>query len=144
MNAGLALLKPLMAAATPGSAGKVLIGTVFGDMHDIGKNMVTLMLRAVGYDVIDLGINIGAAKFVAAARTHRPDVLALSALLSTTMPEMQVAIEALKEAGLRKSLAVIVGGAPVSGRFAEKIGADGYADTAGDVPELIRRLVKGQ
>lgn len=142
MNAGLEILEPHMAGGKQLKAGKVVIGTVYGDMHDIGKNMVTIMLRGVGYEVIDMGINVTAEAFIEAVAEHQPDVLALSALLTTTMPEMPLVINALREAGLREKVVVMVGGAPVSSGFAEKIGADGYADTAGEVPGIVKALIQ--
>ncbi len=142
MNSGLELLKPHMADNKQKKAGKVVIGTVYGDLHDIGKNMVTIMLRGVGYEVVDLGVNVTADTFVKAVAEHQPEVLALSALLTTTMPEMSQVLDALSEAGLRRKVTVIVGGAPVSANYAEKIGTDGYADSAGEVPGLVKELIQ--
>jgi methanogenic corrinoid protein MtbC1 len=141
MSTGLAMLEPYLAADRPRSRGRVLLGTVCGDMHDIGKNLVAVMLRGVGFEVRDLGINVGCDRFVEETAAYRPDVLGLSALLTTTMPEMGKVIAALRAAEPKAGLRVIVGGAPVTDGFARKIGADGYADSAGEAVELVKRLL---
>jgi 5-methyltetrahydrofolate--homocysteine methyltransferase len=119
----------------------VLIGTVSGDLHDIGKNMVAVMLRGVGFEIRDAGINVTAQEFVRQVRQFGPEVLGLSALLTTTMPEMGRVIDALAEAGLRDKVKVIVGGAPVNQRFADEIGADAYAPDAGTAVDVVKRLL---
>jgi 5-methyltetrahydrofolate--homocysteine methyltransferase len=118
----------------------VLIGTVSGDLHDIGKNMVAIMLRGVGFEIKDVGINVTTEEFVRQVRDYDPAVLGLSALLTTTMPEMRKVIDALGEAGLRDKVKVLVGGAPVNQRFADEIGADAYAPDAGAAVEVVKRL----
>jgi methanogenic corrinoid protein MtbC1 len=144
MEIGVGVLKDKLAAG-PGQAeatgGKILLGTVFGDLHDIGKNLVGIMLRGVGFEVIDLGINIAAQTFIHQVKVLKPDILALSALLTTTLPQMPRIIEALVEAGLRTTVKVIIGGAPVTYHFADRIGSDGYADNAGDAASLAKRLL---
>ena len=119
----------------------MLIGTIEGDMHDIGKNMVAMMLRGVGLQVIDLGVNVSAQEFVRRVAEHRPDIVALSALLTTTMPGMKAVIETLAEAGLREGVKVMIGGAPINQKFADDIGADGYGRDAGAAVELARSLI---
>ena len=142
MNEGLKVLEPHLAEAGRKAAGKVLIGTVAGDMHDIGKNMVSIMLRGVGFDVVDLGINVSTDEFIRQVRDHRPDVLALSALLTTTMPEMRTIIKRLAEEGPQEPrVRVIVGGAPVNQHFASEINADGYASNAGEAIDVVRGLL---
>jgi methylmalonyl-CoA mutase cobalamin-binding domain/chain len=141
MNAAVLFLEPYLAETDKHGGGKILIGTVRGDMHDIGKNMVATLLRGVGFNVVDLGINVAAEVFVAKAKTERPQVLALSALLTTTMLEMAKVIEALSKAGVRGDVKVIVGGAPVNQGFANGIGADGYAKDAAEAIDLVRRLL---
>ena len=143
MNDALAVLEPHLAREKKDAAGKVLLGTVRGDMHDIGKNMVATMLRGVGFEVVDLGINISVEDFVKNVETHRPDILGMSALLTTTMPEMRKVIETLGARGLRDRVKVIVGGAPLNAKFANDIGADGYGADAGSSVDLARRLLKG-
>jgi len=141
MNAAVLLLEPHLAETDRRAGGKVLIGTVKGDLHDIGKNMVATMLRGVGFNVVDLGINVAVDAFVARVREEQPQVLALSALLTTTMSEMRKTIAALTQAGVRDGVKVIVGGAPVNRNFAVDIGADGYARDAAEAVELVRGLV---
>lgn len=126
---------------TPESLGLVIIGTVFGDIHNIGKNMVATLLIAAGFKVIDLGINVEAEQFVAAVKEHSPKILALSALLTTTAPEQGKAINTLIEGGLKDKVKVMVGGGAITQEFAEKIGADGFAPTAPKAVELAKRLV---
>ena len=143
MTAGVALLKPLLIAEEVPSRGKVILGSVQGDLHDIGKNMVIIMLRGVGFDIVDLGINVSADDFVRKVAEEKPHILGLSALLTTTMPQMKKVIEGLAKAGLREKVKVMVGGAPVSPTFARQIGADGYAADAGEAVEVAKRLVAG-
>jgi 5-methyltetrahydrofolate--homocysteine methyltransferase len=141
MKAAFEPLEPLLAASGVRAAGRVVIGTVKGDLHDIGKNLVAAMLKGAGFEVVDLGTDVAPAAFVEAARGHAPDVVALSALLSTTLPGMKGTIEALEDAGLRRSVRVIIGGAPVTDAFARAIGADGYSDSAVGAVTLVRRLM---
>ncbi len=141
INEALPVIEPYLANADRESRGIVMIGTVQGDLHDIGKNMVLTMLKGVGYQTIDLGVNVKTEDFVSRAAEKKPDILGLSALLTTTMPEMKRVIDALEEAGLRKNLRVIVGGAPVNRKFAEYIGADGYAEDAGEAISLVKELM---
>jgi 5-methyltetrahydrofolate--homocysteine methyltransferase len=130
MKAGVAVLKPLLGQEGLGAAGTVVIGTVSGDLHDIGKNLVIMMLEGAGFRVIDLGVDVSAEGFVQAIRDHSPQLLGMSALLTTTMLSMTSTIEAIEKAGLRDKVKVMVGGAPVTQRFAESIGADIYGQDA--------------
>jgi 5-methyltetrahydrofolate--homocysteine methyltransferase len=141
MNEALKVLEPYLAKGKREASGKIIIGTVRGDLHDIGKNMVVTMLRGVGFEVKDLGINLPAETFVRAVADERPDILGMSALITTTMPEMAKVIEALKASGLREKTKVIVGGAPVNAKFARDIGADGYAADAGEAVDLAKGLI---
>ena len=141
MNAAVLFLEPHLSEKDKRAVGKILIGTVKGDLHDIGKNMVATMLRGVGFNVVDLGINVAVDAFAKKAADERPQVVALSALLTTTMPEMRKIIGALTQAGVRKSVKVIVGGAPVNQNFANDIGADGYAKDATEAIDLVRSLI---
>ena len=143
MNSALTVLEPHLSSRGRQARGKVLIGTVQGDLHDIGKTMVAIMLRGVGFEVVDGGINIPAADFVKKVADLKPDILGLSALLTTTMPQMKMVIEGLAKAGLRGKVKVMVGGAPVSPTFARQIGADGYAADAGEAVEVAKILVAG-
>lgn len=140
MQAGMAVLRPLLADSDVASSGKCVLGTVKGDLHDIGKNLVTMMLEGGGFEAIDLGIDLDPATFVDAVREHQPDLVGMSALLTTTMTQMQSTIEALEQAGLRDSVRIMVGGAPVTASFAEQIGADAYAPDAATAVELAREL----
>lgn len=142
MNEALLVLEPYLAGEKAAVKGKILIGTVLGDLHDIGKNMVITMLRGVGLEIKDIGINVRTDTFVKEVAQYKPDVLGLSALLTTTMPEMKKVIEALKANGLRDGVKVIVGGAPVNEKFARDIGADGYARDAGDAVALVKSLLQ--
>jgi corrinoid protein of di/trimethylamine methyltransferase len=142
MNEGTLILEPFLTDQKAEVSGKVLIGTVKGDMHDIGKNLVITMLRGVGFDIVDMGINVDTKEFVRQVTEVKPDILGMSALLTTTMPQMQDAIHALIETGLRDRIKVIVGGAPVNQKFADDIGADGYAADAGNAVELVKQLLK--
>lgn len=141
MQAGLDILKPYLVQAKVQSAGKVILGTVRGDLHDIGKNLVCIMLQAAGFEITDLGTDVSAEKFIAAIRTNNPQVVGMSSLLTTTMPAMQATMDALATAGLRTKVKVIIGGAPVTEEYARKIGADGYARDAGSAVELAKKLV---
>ena len=144
MNEALLVLEPYLASEKKDVSGKVLIGTVRGDMHDIGKNMVITMLRGVGFEIQDMGVNVSTEKIVERVSDYRPDILGLSALLTTTMPVMKEVIEALKARGLRKNVQVMVGGAPVNEKYAKDIGADGYAPDAGDAVDLAKRMMKNE
>ncbi len=141
MKGSLELLRPLLAASGAEPAGRVVIGTVKGDLHDIGKNLVASMLEGAGFEVTDLGADVPAEKFIAAIEEKKANVVALSALLTVTMPAMRTTIEALKQAGVREKVKVMVGGAPVTQQFAEEIGADGYSDNASAAVGLARKLV---
>jgi 5-methyltetrahydrofolate--homocysteine methyltransferase len=140
MKSCLELIRPLLAAGGVEPAGRVVIGTVKGDLHDIGKNLVAAMLEGGGYDVIDLGVNVDPAKFVRAVKEKGAGIVALSALLTTTMPAMKTTIEALAKAGLRDSVKIMVGGAPVTESYAKEIGADGYSQNAAGAVSLARGL----
>jgi 5-methyltetrahydrofolate--homocysteine methyltransferase len=141
MQGGLMLLKPHLADAGAASAGKVIVGTVKGDLHDIGKNLVAMMLEGSGFEVVDLGTDVTPDKFVKAVMEHKPQVVGMSALLTTTMPSMTGTIKALQEAGLREHVKVIIGGAPVTDGFAKQIGADGYSPDASSAVRLAKSLV---
>jgi 5-methyltetrahydrofolate--homocysteine methyltransferase len=141
MHAGLDLLTPLLATGGHSLGPKVVIGTVKGDLHDIGKNLVGMLLKGAGFQVIDLGIDVPAARFVETVEEQKAKVLGMSALLTTTMPEMRNTIEALKAAGLREKVRVIVGGAPLTSEYANKIGADGYAPDAARAVDRVRELI---
>ena len=143
MKAGMAILKPILADTGVKPVGKVVIGTVKGDIHDIGKNLVGMMMEGAGFEVIDIGINVEAEKYIAALEEHRPDILGMSALLTTTMPYMKVVIDALKEQGIRDDYIVLVGGAPLNEEFGEAIGADAYCRDAATAVETARQLVGG-
>jgi 5-methyltetrahydrofolate--homocysteine methyltransferase len=142
MQAGMDLLTPLLGTGGLSLGPKVVLGTVKGDMHDIGKNLVGMMLKGAGFQVVDLGIDVPAAGFVQAVGEQKAKVLGMSALLTTTMPEMRMTIEALKAAGLREKVKVIIGGAPVSSEYANKIGADGYAGDAARAVDKVRELIQ--
>ena len=141
MQAGLALLKPALKDADIKSAGKVVIGTVKGDLHDIGKNLVAMMLEGAGFEIIDLGTDVSPEKFINAVRENKPDLVAMSALLTTTMPAMIATIKALQEAGLRSQVKVMIGGAPITEDYARQIGADGFSPDASRAVTLARSLV---
>lgn len=141
MSAGVAMVKPLIADSDLPTAGKVVFGTVKGDLHDIGKNLVIMMLESSGFSVVDLGVDIKPEAFVEAVKEHKPQVVGMSALLTTTMLSMRDTLDALQEAGLRGGVKVIVGGAPVSKEFSEQIGADGYAPDAGSAADLCKKLL---
>ena len=141
MKAALEILKPLMAGSSNISLGKVVIGTVKGDLHDIGKNLVASMLEGCGFEVVNIGIDVSADTFIDEIRKNKPDILCMSALLTTTMGYMKEVIDALKEAGLRDQVKVMVGGAPVSQAFANEIGADGYSDNANTAVAVAKQLL---
>lgn len=143
MQAGLTILKPHLVDTGVQPAGKVIIGTVKGDLHDIGKNLVGMMLEGAGYEVIDLGVDVPASKFVEAL-DEEVDVVAMSSLLTTTMPEMLTTVEAIKESGKRAQVKIIIGGAPVTEAYARRIGADGYAADAGLAAGLVRQVLGQQ
>ena len=142
MNEALLVLEPYLASEKKEVRGRVLIGTVQGDMHDIGKNMVIAMLRGVGFEIKDMGVNVPTERIVEQVSEYKPDILGLSALLTTTMPQMKKVIDALKDRGFRERVKVIIGGAPVNEKFAKAIGADGYAPDAGEAVDLVKKLVK--
>jgi corrinoid protein of di/trimethylamine methyltransferase len=144
MKAGVDLLKPLLAGGQGQSAGTVIMATVKGDLHDIGKNLVTMMIEGAGFQVVDLGVDLDVEKLIEQVKTIQPDILGLSALLTTTMPEIQKVIGELKAQGLRDRVKVMVGGAPVDRTFAEKIGADGYGANAADAVALARRFMSSK
>lgn len=144
LHSGMEVLKPLLAVGDYQSKGTVLIGTVRGDLHDIGKNLVAMMLESSGFTVINMGVDITEEKFIEAIKEHQPDILGMSALLTTTMPAMGSTIKAIENAGLRKNVKIIVGGAPVSERFAKEIGADGYSDNAQEAITLCENLMANQ
>lgn len=141
MQAGMNILKPHLAEGEITSAGKVVIGTVSGDLHDIGKNLVGMMLEGAGFEIVDLGTDVSADDFVGAVKAHNPDLIGMSALLTTTMPSMKATIEGLAEAGLRDRVKVIIGGAPVTQAFADEIGADGFAPDASSATRKARELL---
>ena len=141
MKAGMAILRPLLAETGAPRVGKMVIGTVKGDIHDIGKNLVAMMLEGAGFDVINLGINVDAEAFLTALKEHQPDILGMSALLTTTMPYMRVVIDALKEEGIRQDYVVMVGGAPLNEAFAEDIGADAYCRDAAVAVETAKKFM---
>lgn len=141
MQAGLALLKPHLVDSGIQPTGKVAVGTVKGDLHDIGKNLVAMMLEGAGFAIVDLGTDVAPEKFVASIQEDGVDVVALSALLTTTMPSMKATIEAISAAGLRENIKVIVGGAPVTQEYAEKIGADGFAPDASGAVTVTESLL---
>src|SRR3989337_1991927 len=142
MKAGMAILRPLLAETGSKPIGKVVIGTVKGDIHDLGKNLVAMMLEGAGFEVTDLGINTDAEKFIAALELHKPDILGMSALLTTTMPYMKAVIEELKKRGMRDDYIVLVGGAPLNEEFGKAVGADAYCRDAAVASETARTLVQ--
>lgn len=144
MHAAMDVLKPHLVSDDLGTAGKVVLGTVKGDLHDIGKNLVRMMLEGVGFEVHDLGVNVSVEQFVEAVKENVPDILAISALLTTTMPEMSKIIDSVTEAGLRQNLIVMVGGAPVNQKFATDIGADLYARDAGEAAAIAKARLNKQ
>jgi 5-methyltetrahydrofolate--homocysteine methyltransferase len=141
MHAGLAVLKPILAKSNASAAAKIVIGTVKGDLHDIGKNLVGMMLEGAGFEVIDAGIDVPAEKFVQAAKEKGAQVIGMSALLTTTMMQMKATVESLQAAGLKGKLKIVVGGAPVTDEFARQIGADGYAPDAASAVSMVKKLL---
>lgn len=141
MKTGMAILKPLLLGKKDHTVAKAVIGTVKGDLHDIGKNLVAIMLEGAGFEVVDLGIDVPATKFVDAVMQYQPRFLAISALLTTTMKQMKLVIEKLEETGLRQGVIVFVGGAPLSQDFADEIGADGYGANAGQAVDLMKDML---
>jgi methylmalonyl-CoA mutase cobalamin-binding domain/chain len=144
MKAGMQILRPLLAETGAEPVGKIVIGTVKGDIHDIGKNLVCMMLEGAGFEVIDLGINTSADDFLAALDEHQPDILGMSALLTTTMPYMKVVIDTLKAKGLRDDYIVLVGGAPLNEEFGAAVGADAYCRDAAIAAETAKALVQAR
>ena len=141
MHAGLDILKPLLVGSGTELQGKVVIGTVAGDLHDIGKNLVRMMLEGAGFEIIDLGVSVSPEKFIEAVKANGAQLIGMSALLTTTMPAMKLTIEGLKKAGIRENVKVLVGGAPVTASFAESIGADAYAPDAASAVDVARELI---
>jgi len=141
MKTALQLLTPKLAAAGAKAVGRVVIGTVQGDLHDIGKNLVASMLEGSGFEVVDLGVDVSPQKFVEAAMEADGTIVGLSALLTTTMTQMKAVVEALKKAGVRDKVKVIIGGAPITQQYADEIGADGYSDNASGAVSIARKLV---
>jgi 5-methyltetrahydrofolate--homocysteine methyltransferase len=143
MKASMEIVRPLLAAAGTQPVGRVVIGTIKGDLHDIGKNLVAAMLEGGGFEVIDLGADVSPERFIEAASANNANLVALSALLTVTMSSMKTTVEAFRAAGLREKVKIIVGGAPVTQQYADAIGADGYGDSAGAAVALARKLVAG-
>ena len=141
MKAGMALLKPLLAESDEPAAGKMVIGTVKGDIHDIGKNLVCMMMEGAGFEVFDLGINTPVDKYLEALEEHQPEILGMSALLTTTMPYMKVVIDTMKEKGIRDDYIIMVGGAPLNQEFGDAVGADAYCRDAAVAADTARQLV---
>ena len=141
MKGGMSILRPLLAETGTEPIGKMVIGTVKGDIHDIGKNLVAMMMEGAGFEVIDIGINNPVEKYLEALEKHKPDVLGLSALLTTTMPYMKVIIDTMKEKGLRDDYIVMVGGAPLNEAFSKAVGADAYCRDAGVAVEMAKSLI---
>jgi 5-methyltetrahydrofolate--homocysteine methyltransferase len=141
MQAGMNILKPHLAEGEIVSAGKIVVGTVAGDLHDIGKNLVGMMMEGAGFEIVDLGTDVKPDDFVDACREHSPDLIGMSALLTTTMPAMTATVEALEEAGLRDRVKILIGGAPVTQAYADQIGADGYAPDASSATRKAKELL---
>ncbi|NIP19223.1 MAG: cobalamin-binding protein [Xanthomonadales bacterium] len=141
MKAGMAILKPILSETGAEPVGKMVIGTVKGDIHDIGKNLVGMMMEGAGFEVVDLGINTDAETYIEALKRERPDILGMSALLTTTMPYMKVVIDTMKEQGMRDDYIVLVGGAPLNEEFGQAIGADAYCRDAAMAVEVAKKLV---
>lgn len=142
MQGGLEILKPLLVAADVKPAGKVIIGTVKGDLHDIGKNLVAIMMEGAGFEIHDLGTDVTPEKFVEAVNSFQPNIICMSALLTTTMTNMGVTVEALRQAGLREKVKIMIGGAPITDTYANQIGADGYAPDASSAARLALSFVQ--
>jgi corrinoid protein of di/trimethylamine methyltransferase len=141
MKAALELIKPLLSARGDQALGRVAIGTVKGDLHDIGKNLVASLLEGGGFEVIDLGVNVPPERFIETVKEKNANIIAMSALLTTTMPAMKSTIEALRQAGVRNQVKVLIGGAPITQKFADDIGADGYSESAVGAVALARRAI---
>jgi len=141
MKAGMTIIRPLLAEANIRSQGRVVIGTVGGDLHDIGKNIVAMLLEGAGFEIVDLGADVPKEKFLESVKTEKPDIVGMSALLTTTMVFMRDMIAALEEAGLKDSTKVIIGGAPITQSYADEIGADGYAPDAASAVDLVKGLL---
>lgn len=141
MNEGMQVVKPLITDADMPTKGKVIIGTVNGDLHDIGKNLVVLMMESRGYTVVDLGVDVKEDQFVQAIKEHKPDIVGMSSLLTTTMMKMDDTIKEINSAGVRDQVKIIIGGAPISQEFADDIGADGYSEDASTAVELCDRMM---
>ena len=141
MKSGLEIIKPLLVGTEVNPAGKIALGTVKGDLHDIGKNLVGIMLEGAGFAIYDLGTDVSPEQFIEAINTNQVDLIGLSALLTTTMPMMETTIQAIKEAGLRSQVKIIIGGAPITQEFADKIGADGFAPDASQATKLAVALM---
>ena len=141
MKAGLAILRPQLAAEDVEPKGKVALGTVKGDLHDIGKNLVAIMIEGAGFEIVDLGVDVSPEVFVKAVQEQQVDAIGLSALLTTTMPSMKSTIEALQEAGVRDKVKILIGGAPLTQRYADEIGADGYGRDAAAAANLLKDLL---
>ena len=141
MKAGMAILKPLLSQSDEPTAGKMVIGTVKGHIHDIGKNLVCMMMEGAGFEVVDLGINTPVEDYLAALEEHKPEILGMSALLTTTMPYMKVVIDTMKEQGIRDDYIILVGGAPLNQEFGEAIGADAYCRDAAVAADTAKQLV---
>lgn len=142
MKGGMAILRPLLIETGAPQLGKMVIGTVKGDIHDIGKNLVSMMMEGAGFDVVDLGINNPVETYLEALEEHKPDILGMSALLTTTMPYMKIVIDTMKEKGIRNDYIVLVGGAPLNEDFAESIGADAYCRDAAVTVEIAKSLIE--
>ncbi|MFC2160529.1 corrinoid protein [Acidobacteriota bacterium] len=143
MKAGMFIIRPLLAEANVESLGKIIIGTCGGDLHDIGKNIVAMLLEGAGFEVIDLGADVPKEKFIEIAKNENPDVLGMSALLTTTMGFMKDMVVALEESGLKNKIKVIIGGAPITQSYADEIGADGYAPDAASAVDLVKSVMGG-
>ncbi|NMC47689.1 MAG: cobalamin-binding protein [Chloroflexi bacterium] len=141
MQAGMEILKPLLVTQKIKSPGKIILGTVQGDLHDIGKNLVAIMLQGAGFEVIDLGVDVSKEVFLKAIIENKPNLVGMSSLLTTTMPQMPEIIETIKQAGLRDHVKIMVGGAPLNENYAQKIGADGYAQNSSIAVELAKSLI---
>jgi 5-methyltetrahydrofolate--homocysteine methyltransferase len=142
MGGAVEILKPLLSEEDSAVAGKVVLGTVKGDLHDIGKNLVAMMLESAGFDVIEMGVDVAPEKFVEAIKDNDADIVVLSALLTTTMPMMAQTVKTIEESGIRDKVKILVGGAPVNQTFADEIGADGYAPDAGSASKLAKTLLR--
>ncbi len=142
MKAGLEIIKPLLAEAKTESKGKIAIGTIKGDLHDIGKNIVCIMLEGAGFDVIDLGIDVPKEKFIEVVENGSADILGLSALLTTTMPSMKEVVDAVGQSGLKDKVKVMIGGAPITQAYADEINADGYAPDAATAVDVVKQLLQ--